>query len=211
MGFWTETIFPRLCHVALSSGRFTRLRRELLAGARGRVVELGSGTGLNLPHYPDTVSEVHGIDPNPGMIDLARREVTEGEAARRPYAVELHESRGEELPFPDASFDTVVSTWTLCSVDDVERVLSEVHRVLRPGGRLLLVEHGLSHEAGVRRWQRRLTPLQKRIADGCHLDRDFSRHLTESSLRITAEERFYEAKTPKIAGYLYRITAHRHE
>lgn len=208
MSFWREKIFPYLCHVALSSDRFTKLRRTVVEGARGSVLELGVGTGLNLPHYPREVTEVHGIDPNPGMVERAR-EMAAKEGAGWPYGVEIHEARGEDLPFPDAFFDTVVSTWTLCSVDDVGEVLEEAHRVLRPGGRLLLIEHGLSHEAGVGRWQQRLTPIQKRVADGCHLDRDFSSHLTDSSLRIAAEERFYEPKTVKIAGYLYRMEARR--
>lgn len=208
MSLWSEWVFPRLCHLALSSGRFTRLRRNVLAGARGRVVELGSGTGLNLPHYPAAVTEVHGVDPNPGMVELAREAAAEGRGDR-PFEVEIHEALGEELPFPDASFDTAVSTWTLCSVDDVAAVLAEVHRVLHPGGRLLLIEHGLAPEPAVGRWQRRLTPLQRRVADGCHLDRDFSSHLATSPLRVVAEEGFYEPRTPRIAGYLYRIEARR--
>lgn len=202
MSFWSEWVFPRLCHAALSSGRFERYRRELLATATGRVLELGSGTGLNLPHYPGRVVRVDGVDPNPGMHGLARRR-----AAEVPQEVELHETRAEELPFDDATFDTAVSTWTLCSVDDVDRVLAEVHRVLKPGGRLLFVEHGRAPEEGVARWQRRLTPLQRRVADGCHLDRDFGARLLASPLEPIREERFYDAETPKLAGFLYRMAA----
>jgi ubiquinone/menaquinone biosynthesis C-methylase UbiE len=136
------------------------------------------------------------------MNELAR---AAAQQAGRP--VELHEARGETLPFDDGRFDVAVSTWTLCSVGDAGQVLSEVHRVLKPGGRLLFIEHGLSHEAGVARWQRRLTPLQRRVADGCHLDRDFTALLEASPLEPVEVEHFYDAKTVKVAGYLFRGVA----
>jgi ubiquinone/menaquinone biosynthesis C-methylase UbiE len=202
MSLWSRWIFPRLCHLALSSQRFSDHRRRLLAGAQGRVLELGTGTGLNLPLYPQAVESIDGVDPNPGMHELAR-----GAAEQAGRPVELHEARGEELPFDDASFDVAVSTWTLCSVDDAPRVLAEVHRVLKPGGRLLFIEHGLSHEPGVALWQRRLTPLQRRVADGCHLDRDFTALLEASPLEPVEVEHFYDTETPKIAGYLFRGVA----
>jgi ubiquinone/menaquinone biosynthesis C-methylase UbiE len=202
MGWWTEWAFPRLCHRALSSRDFMKLRRTVVERARGRVLELGSGTGLNLGLYPEAVESIDAVDPNPGMHELARRRL--GRVAR---PVELHEAHGEALPFDDAGFDTVISTWTLCSVGEPRRVFAEVHRVLRPGGRLLLLEHGLSHEPGVARWQRRLTPLQRRVADGCHLDRDFASLLADSDLEVASEERFYAEKSPKIAGHLFRIEA----
>jgi len=202
MSWWSQWAFPRLCHKALRSREFLQLRHSVVDSARGRVLELGSGTGLNFGLYPAAVESVDAVDPNPGMHALARREV---ERLGRP--VELHEAHGEELPFDDARFDTVVSTWTLCSVAEPQRVFDELHRVLRPGGRLLLIEHGLSHEPAVARWQRRLTPVQRFVADGCHLDRDVAALLTASRLEITTEERFYAAKSPKIAGYLYRIEA----
>jgi ubiquinone/menaquinone biosynthesis C-methylase UbiE len=202
MGWWSEWLFPRLCHRALSSRDFMELRRTVVGRARGRVLEVGSGTGLNLGLYPPAVESVDALDPNPGMHELARRRL--GRTARQ---VALHEGRGEALPFADRSFDTVVSTWTLCSVEDPPRVFDEVYRVLRPGGRLLLIEHGLAPEPAVARWQRRLTPIQKRLADGCHLDRDFLALLAESRLEIAAEDRFYAEKTPRFAGHLFRIEA----
>jgi len=205
MGFWSRWVFPRLCHRTLKGGAFRDLRRELLSAAEGRVLELGSGTGLNFPLYPPAVGHVDALDPNPGMHELARRGLEEGDEL--DHRVELHEGRGEELPFAEGVFDTVVATWTLCSVGEPARALAEAHRVLVPGGRLLLLEHGASHEPKVARWQERLTPIQRRVADGCHLDRDFSALLTASPLEIRDEERFYLEGAPKIAGYHYRIQA----
>ena len=239
MGLYRQWLFPRLCHLAMSSAHLGALRRSVLAEASGEVLELGFGTGLNLPHYPATVRAVTGVDPNPGMERLARQKRAGGgrhgggrpgsgrPSSGRPGSgrhrsggeppgdgdggppVRLELGRAEELPFDDASFDTVVSTWTLCSVDDPARSLAEVARVLRPGGRFLFLEHGLSDEPRVARWQRRLTPLQRRVADGCHLDRDFAALLAASPLAADRLERFYEPKTPKVAGYLYRGAAHR--
>lgn len=207
MGLWSSWVFPRLCHRALRGETFASLRHDLLTSARGRVLELGSGTGLNFHHYPPAVLHVDAVDPNPGMHELARLSLEEADGALPDLA--LHEARGEALPFPDATFDTAVSTWTLCSVEDPATVLAELARVLAPGGRLLLLEHGASHEPGVARWQRRVTPLQRVLADGCHLDRDFSRLLEDSEFQGADEERFYLDGAPKIAGYHYRLVAER--
>lgn len=206
MGFWSHRVFPRLCHKALSAERFATQRRELLAPARGRVLEIGVGSGLNLPHYPVEVARVDGVDPNPGMHELAERLLGAGEA-RPGLAVELHQAVAEELPFTDASFDCAVSTWTLCSVDDVGRVLAEIDRVLVPGGRLLYLEHGLAPDPRVARWQRWLTPFQRRFADGCHIDRDFAALLSASPLAAEREERYYDPEVPKIGGFMYRGAA----
>lgn len=200
MGWWSRHVFPRLCHLSMRGEKvFGPLRREALADASGRVLEIGLGTGLNLPYYPPAVDSVDGVDPNPGMERIARRAV--GEAA---FPVELHLAGAERLPFADASFDTAVSTWTLCSVANVPAALAEIARVLRQGGRFLFLEHGRSHEPRVARWQRRLTPLQRRVADGCHLDRDFERLVGESPLAVDRVDRFYAPDLPKLAGYLYR-------
>jgi len=206
MGLWSRWVFPRLCHKALSAERFATQRRELLAPAHGRVLEIGVGSGLNLPHYGAQVTRVDGVDPNPGMQVLAERLLATGEV-RPGLAVELHETGAEELPFADASFDFAVSTWTLCSVGDVGRVLAEVARVLVPGGRLLYLEHGLAPEPRVARWQRRLGPFQRRFADGCHLDRDFTALLATSPLAAEREERYYDPKVPKVGGFMYRGAA----
>lgn len=203
MGLWSKHLFPRLCHLAMRGERpFGALRQELLAGASGRVLEIGLGTGLNLPRYPDAVDSVDGIDPNPGMNRIASEA-----AARAPFPVAVHRAGAERLPFPDQTFDTAVSTWTLCSVGDVPAALAEIARVLRPGGRFLFLEHGRSHEPRIARWQHRLTPIQRRFADGCHLDRDFEQLLAASPLAVDHVDRFYGPDLPKLAGYLYRGTA----
>lgn len=205
MSLYSRRIFPRLCHWVMADGRLGEARRRALEPAAGEVVEIGFGTGLNLAHYPAAVERVAGVDPNPGMHRLARPAV---EAARgEGLAVELHTAPAERLPFPDARFDCAVSTWTLCSIGDVEAALAEIRRVLKPGGRLLFLEHGLSHEPRVARWQRRLTPLQKRLADGCHLDRDAEALIATAGFAIPAAERFYLPWAPKLVGYLYRGVA----
>lgn len=203
MSLYRRHIFPWLCHMAMAEERFVPLRREVLSGVQGEVLELGFGTGLNLSHYPaEEVASLTAVDPNPGMHRLARRRTHQA-----PFPVELHLEGAEDLPYDDASFDAVVSTWTLCSIAGVEAALAEVVRVLKPGGSFLFLEHGESHEPGVRRWQRRLTPLQKRIADGCHLDRDIEALVAGSGLTLERCDRFYFPRTPKILGYLYRGVA----
>ncbi len=197
-------VFPRLCHLTCSGRRFDRYRRALLAGARGRVLEIGFGSGLNLPCYPPGIERIDAVDPNPGMLRLARRRL-----ATAPAPVELHTLDAERLPFDDGTFATAVSTWTLCSVRDPAAVLAEIHRVLAPGGRFLFLEHGLAPSPGVARWQRRLTPLWSLCADGCHLDRDFAALLAAAPLERVALERFRDPGTSALAGVMYRGAARR--
>lgn len=204
MGFYHRWLFPRLCHLSLRNEHFSELRRLTLAAARGRVLEIGVGTGLNLEHYPAAVDEVVGIDPNPGMLALAAKQ-----AARAAMPVDLAPGRAESLPFPDGSFDTVVSTVTLCSVESPAAALAEIQRVLAPGGRFLFLEHGLADRPRVARWQRRITPLQRRVGDGCHLDRDFRALLAASPLAVEELDAGFDPKLPKLAGYLYRGAAAR--
>lgn len=202
MGFYHRWLFPRLCHLSLGNEHFAGLRRRTLAASRGRVLEIGVGTGLNLECYPASVDAVVGIDPNPGMLALAAKQ-----AARAPQPVELAPGSAESLPFPDGSFDTVVSTVTLCSVESPAAALTEVHRVLMPGGRFLFLEHGLADRPRVARWQRRVTPLQRRLGDGCHLDRDFRALLAASPLAVDELDAGFDPQMPKLAGYLYRGAA----
>jgi ubiquinone/menaquinone biosynthesis C-methylase UbiE len=202
MGFYSQVVFPHLCDFLLGQPHVARRRRDLLADASGEVLEIGFGTGLNLPHYPERVRKLTAIDPSPGMHRLARRRMRQARTA-----VEHRVARGERLPFGDGSFDCVVSTFTLCSIDDVGRALAEVYRVIRPGGRLLFLEHGLSPDPGVRKWQRRLNRLEGLLADGCRLDRDIAALVAEQPFASLRTRTFYLERTPPTHGFLYQGAA----
>jgi ubiquinone/menaquinone biosynthesis C-methylase UbiE len=202
MGLYSRVIFPRLCHWVMSDPRMTRLRQELLSDVGGAILEVGFGTGLNLPHYPEHVRKVVTVDPNPGMNQLARRRV-----AASGIEVDQRAQGGEQLPFADETFDCVVGTWTLCSIPEAGRALAEIHRVLRPGGKYVFVEHGLSDDPKVRRWQRRLNPLQRRLADGCRLDLDVESVVRAQPFRLVQVERFLMERTPRTHGTMYRGAA----
>jgi ubiquinone/menaquinone biosynthesis C-methylase UbiE len=202
VGFYSQFIFPRLCDLVLGGPRVARHRRELLARAAGDVLEIGFGTGLNLPHYPPAVRRLTVIDPNVGMHRLARRRL-----AHVGIPVERHVLAGERLPFAADSFDCVVSTFTLCSITDVERALAEVYRVLKPGGRFLFLEHGLSPEPRVQVWQRRLNWLEQRLADGCRLDRGIRTLVAGPPFASLDVAEFYLERMPRTHGYLSRGVA----
>jgi ubiquinone/menaquinone biosynthesis C-methylase UbiE len=202
MGFYSHVILPFLCDLALDRPLVARQRRELLAHADGNILEIGFGSGLNLPCYPAPVRKLTTVDPNEGMYRRARRRIQQA-------GIELDQRvlGGERLPFEDGAFDCVVSTFTLCSIDDVGQALVEVYRVLKAGGKLLFLEHGLSPEPSVQRWQHRLNGLQMLLAGGCHLDRDMRALITAQPFaRVTMDELYLE-KTPRTHGYLYRGTA----
>ena len=199
MGFYARAVFPRLCEFVLNRPWVAKQRRELLAHAGGDVLEIGFGTGLNLPHYPNTVRKITTVDPNPGMHALARKRIE-----RSGREVDERMLRGERLPFDNDTFDCVVSTFTLCSIEDVHQALSEAYRVLKPGGRFLFLEHGLSPEATVQKWQRRLNWLEGILADGCRLDRNIQEMVAACPFSATDVATFYLEKTPKTHGYVYR-------
>jgi ubiquinone/menaquinone biosynthesis C-methylase UbiE len=169
----------------------------------GDVLEIGFGTGLNLPHYPRHVRRLVVVEPNPGNGRRAARRLKESPLDVRPAAL----INGRDLPLDANSFDAVVSTWTMCSIADVDHALREIHRVLKPGGRLLFIEHGLSPERNVAAWQRRLNPLMTRLGDGCHLDRDIAGLVSQSPLNVLHLDRFYLRDTPRVGGYTYRGVA----
>lgn len=178
---------------------FTEERLKLLRSAHGKVLEIGFGTGLNLPHYPRQVEELAVIDPNVGMSPKAFKRI-----GQSTFTVRHHSLEAESLPFSSDLFDFVISTWTLCSIADVERALFEVRRVLKPGGLFLFVEHGVSPDPFVRKWQHRLTPLQRVIGDGCHLNRDIPKLVRGSGLQLLDVAAFYKQNLPRIGAYFYR-------
>ena len=199
MGWYSKYLFPRICDLLLSSAEVSRYRRELLADVDGDVLEIGFGTGLNLPHYPAAVRKLTIVDPNAGMHALAQKRL-----ARTSIELDRRIVDAERLPFDDGAFDCVVSTFTLCSIDDVERAMSESFRVLKPGGRFLFFEHGLSPEPGVQRWQKRLNWLEMRLADGCRLNRDIQSLVTAQPFSSVQLEQFYMPRTPKLLGHISR-------
>jgi ubiquinone/menaquinone biosynthesis C-methylase UbiE len=198
MGFYSRTIFPRICEFVLNTTVIANLRHELLAAVHGDVLEIGFGTGLNVPHYPASVRRLTTVDPNPGMHRLAQKRVQQA-----GIEIDQRVLGGEHLPFDDASFDCVVSTFTLCSIDQVNQAVGEVHRVLKSGGQFLFLEHGLSPEPNVQKWQHRLNWLEMRLADGCHLDRNIKEIVGSQFSKLDVKECYLE-KTPKILGYSYR-------
>lgn len=199
MNLYRRVIFPQLLDLALSGERMERYRRQLLAHVQGSVLEIGFGTGLNLPCYPEHIRKITGVDPNPGMGSLARRRI-----ASSPIAVDWQVADAQELPFPSQSFDSVVSTWTLCSIPNVAKALGEIRRALRAGGKLFFLEHGLSEDPQVQRWQNCLNPIQKVIADGCNLNRDMARLIQGAGFRFEQLERFYMPDQPRFIGYTYQ-------
>jgi SAM-dependent methyltransferase len=202
VGFFSQVIVPRLCDFLLNKSLLVRHRRDLLTSAYGDVLEIGFGTGLNLPYYPERVHKLTAVDPNPGMHRLAQKRINQ-----RGIKVDQQVLGGERLPFEDGHFDCAVSTFTLCSIGDVAQALREVYRVLKSGGTFLFLEHGLSREPGVQKWQRRLNWLQVRLANGCHLDRDMKALVAARPFASVKVEEFYLERTPKTHGYLYQGTA----
>jgi ubiquinone/menaquinone biosynthesis C-methylase UbiE len=202
VGFFSQVIIPRLCDFLLNKSLLARHRRRLLAAAHGDVLEIGFGTGLNLPYYPKRVYKLTAVDPNPGMHRLAQKRIKQTR-----IEVDQQILSGERLPFEDRRFDCAVSTFTLCSIPDVAQALREVYRVLKSGGTFLFLEHGLSREPSVQKWQRRLNWLQVRLANGCHLDRDMNALVAAQPFASVEVVEFYLERTPKTHGYLYRGAA----
>jgi ubiquinone/menaquinone biosynthesis C-methylase UbiE len=177
--FYEHQILPYLVNWSMRQPTFKVYRSRALQNAEGYVLEIGIGSGLNLPHYSDAVKHVIGLEPSPKLLTMAR-----GAGKKTVLSVELVQGSAEAIPLEKESVDTVVSTWTLCSVPAVEGALAEIRRVLKKNGRLVFVEHGLSPDARVRRWQDGLTPMWKRIAGGCHLNRPIAQLIEGAGFRI---------------------------
>jgi ubiquinone/menaquinone biosynthesis C-methylase UbiE len=201
MGFNECWIVPRLLELAMQNRLLDHYRHQTIASARGLVLEVGVGSGVNLPLYRPAVTHVVGLDPSPQLLRLASRR-----AADAVVPVSLLRGSAEQDPFADAVFDTIVMTWTLCSIPNPIAALTEMRRVLRPGGRLIFVEHGLSPEIRTARWQHWLTPYWKRISGGCHLDRKTDHLIRRAGFQIEAVETDY-MKGPKPWTFMYQGSA----
>lgn len=192
VGLYAEHVLPRVMNVACGAKTSRPLRERVCAGLHGDVVEIGFGSGHNVPFYPDAVSRVAAIEPSALSWRLAQDRVT---ASSVP--VEQSGLDGQSLPLADDSVDTALSTWTLCTIPDPVLALTEVRRVLRPGGTFHFIEHGLAPDESVQRWQRRLEPLNKRVAGGCHLTRPILDLLETAGFTVAEVEVFYEEGAPK--------------
>ncbi len=186
MGLYREHVVPRLVDLACGTAGLDRWRARTTEGLSGTVVEIGFGSGLNVPHYPPTIDVVLAVEPARVARRLARRRI---EASA--VTVEHVGLDGQRIPLADESCDAALCTFTLCTVPDPARALTEVRRVLRPGGTVHFLEHGLSPDPGVARWQHRLDPLQRRLADGCHLTRDPTTLVADAGLELQRSEQQY--------------------
>ncbi len=205
MGIYANYFFPRLLDWALGSPEANEQRQLTLANAKGNVLEIGFGTGLNVRYYPPAVTKLTALDSKNLRPDLVRQRIAK---AHMPIErVQL--DAGGKLPFADASFGTVVTTWTLCSIANVDAALLEMKRVLRPDGILLFCEHGRSDEAKTAAWQDRLNPLQKIIGCGCNMNRAMDRLIQKAGFEIVRLDRFVMQNSPRILGETYRGQAHR--
>ena len=200
MGFYNDVILPRLCDLAMRNKQLQPYRERVISAAEGRVLEIGIGSGRNLPFYRSPVTELLALEPSPQLTAMARN-------APHPGApVNFIEASAEAIPLDDRSVDTVVTTWTLCSIPDAAMALTEMRRVLQPGGKLLFVEHGMAPDRNVRRWQDWLTPAWKRISGGCHLNRPISAMIEGAGFRLDRVETGY-MPGPKAMTFMYEGSA----
>lgn len=197
MGFYRNHVLPPLCDLAMRNKLLQPYRERVIGGAEGRVLEIGVGSGMNLPLYRENVREILALEPDPHLIAMA-----EGKSkfVRRP--VSFLSASAEDIPLDDKSIDTVVTTWTLCTIPDAGKALAEMRRVLKPSGHLLFVEHGLAPQASVRKWQNRITPVWKRLSGGCHLNRPIRNLIESGGFAIdTLTTGFLPG--PKIMAFMY--------
>ncbi|MAS15216.1 class I SAM-dependent methyltransferase (plasmid) [Nitratireductor rhodophyticola] len=197
MSFYHDHILPHLINLSMRNRYLVPYRERVLSAAEGRVLEIGIGSGLNLPFYGPKVQDVMGLEPSARLLEMARRA-----ADSSAFEVNFVEGSAEAIPLDNRSVDTVVTTWTLCTVPAAMQALHDMRRVLRPGGQLLFVEHGLSPDAGVRIWQNRLTPVWKRIGGGCYLNRPIQSLIEMAGFRMDRMETGY-AKGPKPMAFMY--------
>jgi ubiquinone/menaquinone biosynthesis C-methylase UbiE len=201
MGFYQDQIVPLLINWSMQQRNLAAYRGRIIPAAEGRVLEIGIGSGLNLPYYSRNVTHVIGLEPSPRLLAMARRVEQAGCGS-----IQLIEGSAEAIPLNDASVDTVVTTWTLCSIPDAPRALRDMRRVLRPGGRLLFVEHGRAPDPNVVWWQDRLTPVWKRLGGGCHLNRPIGTLIKDAGFQFDRLETGY-MRGPKPMTFMYEGSA----
>jgi SAM-dependent methyltransferase len=202
MAVYADHVLPRIINVACGTKALRPLRQRVCADLTGEVVEIGFGSGLNIPFYPAAVSSVAAVEPAGLGWKLADKRL-----AASGVPVTRSGLDGQSLPFDDASFDSALTTWTLCTIPDAGAALGEVHRVLRPGGTLHFLEHGLAPDERVQRVQRRLEPIQRRLFGGCHLTRRIVDLVSAAGFTVGEVDRFYEPSAPKPLGALSLGTA----
>jgi ubiquinone/menaquinone biosynthesis C-methylase UbiE len=201
MGFYSDIILPRLCDLAMRNKQLVPFRERVIGAAEGRVLEIGVGSGINLPFYRPPVREVLALEPSPRLVTMAR---SASHVTSMP--VSFLEASAEAIPLDKHSVDTIVTTWTLCSIPQAATALAEMRRVLRPDGRLLFVEHGLAPDEAVHRWQDRLTPAWRYISGGCHLNRPIRSMIEAAGFRIDRIEAGY-IPGPKPMSFMYEGSA----
>ena len=203
MSFYNDRVLPHLLNLAMRQKELTAYRARLVPAARGRVLEIGMGSGLNLPFYGAQADEVIGLDPSSSLLRMAE-ERTAGTQA----PVTMVEATAEAMPLEDASFDTVLTTWSLCSIPDAKAALAEVRRVLKSSGAFIFVEHGRAPDKGIARWQDRITPVWKPLSGGCHLNRSIDSLIRESGFAVR-ELRTGHMPGPKLFNFMYEGCATR--
>lgn len=198
MSFYDTIILPRLCNLAMRNRHLMPYRRRVVGMADGHVLEVGIGSGLNLPFYPPQVASIQGLEPSARLIAMARQS-----AAGSSLPVSFIEGSAEAIPLATASIDTVVTTWSLCTIPHADQALLEMRRVLKPGGQLLFVEHGTGPEMQVQRWQNRLTPLWSKISGGCHLNRPIRALVEQADFNLAQIETGY-MRGPRPMTFMYQ-------
>jgi ubiquinone/menaquinone biosynthesis C-methylase UbiE len=204
MSFYQDRVLPWLTHLSMRQSRLVPYRTRVVSGAAGRVLEIGIGSGLNLPFYGPNVKQVIGIEPSPKLLSMAREAARESKSS-----LEVIEGTAEAIPIDGASIDTVVTTWTMCSIPSVDGALGEMRRVLKPAGRLLFVEHGRAPEPRVQWWQDQLNPAWKRVSGGCHLNRAIEDIVKKAGFRVEHLDKGYMSG-PKPMTFMYVGNARPH-
>jgi len=202
MGYYDDRVLPHIINVVMNTKQTRRIRERVCGGLKGEVLEIGFGTGHNLPYLPGTVTRLLAVEPSARSVELAQERIQAS-----PVDVEVIGLDGQRLPVDDASVDAVLCTWSLCTIPDAVAAVSEARRVLRSGGQFHFIEHGAAPDAAVRRWQDRLNPIQNRIGGGCNLNRDIAGIVEAGGMSLTKLDRYYNPGEPKTFGSMYEGVA----